>query len=107
MFSISKIVISSGLQNVLKTTINLKKINIIVGPNNSGKSTVLRDIETWFNMQNPLMKLVRNVEVSLSNDPNDYQEFENDILEFEDGERINCKQSELIPFVKQHLLTGI
>jgi predicted ATPase len=105
MFRISNVLISSGPQNTSESTLNLKRINILVGPNNSGKSTLLKDIESWFNQESPRMKLVKNVEISMSDGLDDYQEFERDILEFEDGERIKLGQVVFVPVVKLHLLT--
>lgn len=103
MFAISKMVISSGLRNQSQSTVNMKKINIIVGPNNSGKSTVLMDIENWLDHESHHTKLLRDMKISFSPDIEEYREFEKDILEFEDGDRILTGGKELIPLVKKHL----
>lgn len=106
MFSISNVIFSSGFQNQLQYGISFKKVTIFVGPNNSGKSTILKDIEKWFNEKYPKMSLVNDIEISLSTNPDDYTEFEKDILQFEDGQRLG-PEGELIPLIKQHLLTEI
>jgi hypothetical protein len=41
--------------------------------------------------------------VKFSDNTIDYEEFKDDILKFEDGERVKEGQNELIPFVKKHL----
>jgi ATPase subunit of ABC transporter with duplicated ATPase domains len=96
-------VISSGFENTALSVISLKRINIIAGPNNSGKSTILKDIEEWFNTKNPQLKLLRNLEVTFSDNPNEYREFEKDILEFEDGDRTGQGENQLIWLYKQHI----
>lgn len=103
MFNISKIVVSSDPQNISLSTIDLKKINIIVGPNNSGKSTMLKDIDGWFDNKYHQMKVLKRIEVCFSNNHNEYNEFEKDILDFQDGQPRKEGGKELIPFVKKHL----
>jgi AAA15 family ATPase/GTPase len=100
MFSISRINMTSS--PIGESVIDFRKINIIVGPNNSGKSTLLKDIERWFNSQESQMKLLKNVHISF-NDHSEYDKFEKDILEFQDGEPKQEGGKELIPFTKKHL----
>jgi AAA15 family ATPase/GTPase len=105
MFNISSVIFTNGPQNSsLPLTIRLKKITIFVGPNNSGKTTVLRDIEKWFNIyrDNKSMKILRNLYVSFSKYPDDYNEFEKDILEFRDGDEKMDGETISLPLVKKH-----
>ena len=44
-----------------KKIINLKNITILVGPNNSGKSQFLRDIQTWIRISHPQTKIVDDI----------------------------------------------
>jgi predicted ATP-dependent endonuclease of OLD family len=98
MFNITSLIFSNRQNNnQSEIAISIKKVTIIVGPNNSGKSTILRDIEKWFNKSN--MKILKDVVVSLSTKKNEYLEFEKDILEFKDGD----VSSKGVPLVKQHI----
>jgi len=60
------------------------RITIIVGPNNSGKSILLKDIEEYFTILNPCYKIFENLEISISQNVDEYEKFVKDILEFED-----------------------
>ena len=60
MFQVSSVDITSGFSKT-KTNVNFKRITIIVGPNNSGKSVLLKDIEEYFNIQNTLFQNFRKL----------------------------------------------
>jgi len=90
MFNISSLTFTNGpLDSVTSLKISPKKIIIFVGPNNSGKSTTLMDIEKWFKdyNNNNTMKILRKIDISFSEDPDEYNEFEQNILEFRDGDK--------------------
>ncbi len=78
---------------------------MIVGPNNSGKSALLKDIENYFNMRHPSFQILDKLGISISQNVDEYEKFEDDILEFEDGERIKNNDIETIPLVKKHLFS--
>ena len=54
---------------VIPLEINLGKVLIIVGPNNSGKSLALREIEGWCSGQDNPRKVVDKIEVDFPDDP--------------------------------------
>lgn len=54
---------------VMPLEIDLGKVLIIVGPNNSGKSLALREIEGWCSGQDNPRKVVDKIEVDFPNDP--------------------------------------
>lgn len=83
MFQVSSVDITSSFSKT-KTNVNFKRITIIVGPNNSGKSILLKDIEEYFDIQNPCFKIFENLEISISQNVDEYEKFVKDILEFED-----------------------
>jgi len=96
MFSISNIKLQ-----FIPSRISLSRITIIVGPNNSGKSTLLKNIEGWFDpsLQNKI-NLLEDLDIVISNDLKQYLEFEKDILQFEDGERSLKDGKTLVPLMK-------
>jgi predicted ATP-binding protein involved in virulence len=83
LFQVSSVDITSSFSKT-KTNVNFKRITIIVGPNNSGKSILLKDIEEYFDIQNPCFKIFENLEISISQNVDEYEKFVKDILEFED-----------------------
>lgn len=83
MFQVSSVDITSSFSKT-KTNVNFKRITIIIGPNNSGKSILLKDIEEYFDIQNPCFKIFENLEISISQNVDEYEKFVKDILEFED-----------------------
>jgi predicted ATP-binding protein involved in virulence len=83
LFQVSSVDITSSFSKT-KTNVNFKRITIIVGPNNSGKSILLKDIEEYFNIQYPCFKIFENLEISISQNVDEYEKFVKDILEFED-----------------------
>ena len=83
MFQVSSVDITSGFSKT-KTNVNFKRITIIVGPNNSGKSVLLKDIEEYFNIQNPCSKIFENLGILISQNVDEYEIFVKDILKFED-----------------------
>ena len=83
MFQVSSVDITSGFSKT-KTNVNFKRITIIVGPNSSGKSVLLKDIEEYFNIQNTCFKIFENLEILISQNVDEYEIFVKDILEFED-----------------------
>ncbi len=96
MFSLSNIKLQ-----FMTSKIWLSGITILVGPNNSGKSTLLKNIEGWFDPSiDDKISLLENLDVSISSDLKQYQEFEKDILQFEDGERRKKEGKTLVPLMK-------
>jgi len=59
---------SPNNQSPLK--INVGSVLILVGPNNSGKSLALREIENKSSGQNPITKVISDVSFQIPNDPN-------------------------------------
>ena len=101
MFGLSNIQFSFGLDS---SRFELSNVTILVGPNNSGKSTVLRNIEEWLNsISNSRSGLLKNIGISLSDDDCEFSKFEKDLLEFEDGDRIIEDGKELIPLSKTRM----
>lgn len=103
MFKISSLIFNKGKS----VTHEFKGNNIVVfvGPNNSGKSTVLRDIEKWFEGDQE-MRILRDVEISINQNPSFYSDFKKDILEFEDGERLIYNNAILHGFYFRHIIKG-
>ena len=83
MFQVSSVDITSGFSKT-KTNVNFKRITIIVGPNSSGKSVLLKYIEEYFNIQNTCFKIFENLEILISQNVDEYKIFVKEILEFED-----------------------
>ncbi len=83
MFQVSSVDVTSGFSKT-KTNVNFKRTTIIVGPNNSRKSVLLKDIEEYFNIQNPCFKIFENLEILISQNVDEYKIFVKEILEFED-----------------------
>jgi energy-coupling factor transporter ATP-binding protein EcfA2 len=105
MFNISFLTFTNGPRDsATSLKISSKKIIILVGPNNSGKSTILMDIEKWFKdyNNNNTMKILRKIDISFSEDPHEYNEFEQNILEFRDGDEKKNDEVILLPLVKKH-----
>ncbi len=61
------------------TTIKPSEITIFVGPNNSGKSLALREINAWLNGDNIDTKVIKNIHLTFPK----YQEIENWLVKLE------------------------